>query len=1239
MPTNKTDLDNQKNGVPNAEELRKRILSNVKTSFASVIRGKQLSSSLGDAGNSLPPILQSNFEIPQSHPNQYVADFEDLTLGLRHFAFGLPSVAGCPKLEWLNSVEPPSCDAKTIEEAVKKAAAQLNDLSYGGHDAVSLKLVGVRIKHDIDLSKLRLPFSLRLIGCILEGSLILDRTDLVTLDLSGSIIKGGISGNYMKAEGALRARRSVFLAPVDLGGCTIGGVVDFSDAILFPKNKASAKSSYVADRGILNLALTRLEKDCRFARSRIYGGINMRGAKVGGFLHFNDAVLRCPIAHFELMAHACVTKLKPDPSNEQWDPAELSIASRASFDADVDLANMLHQCEECQSAFSIKTQTEILGGDDLLEAIWTPSDQPPGGRSLFQPVQFALLQESRRTAESALRLEGAEVDGPIYGFGLRVSGRVRMKGIVTGGGISFNGSRFRTVRAIKSDIATRVDFIRRAGTNPNEHLDFIRRGLIAAQSDPTFGLHPDVKAFRVEYVVDLRDARVSGPLDFGADQRSSRPLFACDEMLKEELAGVLATTGEDPAKFISVFSSLKNNFSGRQRPEEAESADALRMLGELVDGEFYDRLKDLEAASDSLDELNASTKPPDGALTEQLQEERHSLLHLAHEFPLDDPKKRRAEGLDKTTTEALQRIVSGFPRLNSTLLVGEIRLINSQIHGGVSFHSMISNLFGRRSGQIRDNSETHKAVVDLENATVLGDLDLRNSIGLSKISGAQMKVRGTIAFANSPSYSRRLMKYDPLSGRAFYPHTDATDCTIDLSQSSVGGDVVLTFDRDAGPNLKLSSLEVGGALQILPARFGLGMTQKDLDENFPTRAKVTPHGIPGLMRPLSLFKRALFPAGKSGGKDGAKCQNETKAPRFISDGFTGELLEVMDTTRSRQFRIDMRGARAAELSHPPTAWPYKDCLRIKGLRFDRSMESGPLNPVWKSWPVAWREYLEIKQNRKLFLLSLLALVIGAIVSTWVVLGSFVTLPFSEGFEKWIGRTNFIMFLTVLAAGWIYFLVNRQNELSVSYKFPLAIRWLNLQTRHFLPNRILKGSWPLEPYLQASKVLRLSGNVDGANEVDLARVRHRTSALSWRTSGAVKVVLYLLDWYIGYGYRPVRAVIVTMAFIFLSGFLFKFAQNVDLIVPDHISSTCNVECAKGEFHFHSTIYAVDQFLPFTAVDAYPEWTLRDPESGTLLDLLYYFVTLWQRMGWVLLALIALAITSRIEGLFARSRLRE
>lgn len=458
----------------------------------------------------LPPITRSYCEEyhpldASSQPVSYVLEFEELSLKVRENADAYFKLRDKDKKD---TFDPSGCliKAKDINNVVAKIVAdrEFDRTREFKSLPLCLKIIGATIHGDIDLSNLNVDFSIRLIGCHIIGAVIMDRTQLKTLDLSGSVLERGMSASGIRIAGAFRARRTVSHSAVDLGGMQCEGIIDLSDTIFFPKCEPSRSTSHVAQRGILNMAFATVRTGVRLERARIYGGINLRQLSTGGILNLSDSLLRCSTAHIEMMA----TKLYTDDLDEDVDP-ELLSATEMTASAPSMIARFMHAKKyEDPNDPHLKTdiEREILYGTNSYDSML---DIP-------NSLQVRLIAEHQRGADTAIMLESAEIGGPIFARGARICGRVRMKRLHVKGGLMFQGARLRSPRSIRhgnGDLREKLRGLSEKTKAINNVLKLYGQ-FEKILSDPA-------GSDRKEFLIDLKGATVLGAIHFDKDLREN----------------------------------------------------------------------------------------------------------------------------------------------------------------------------------------------------------------------------------------------------------------------------------------------------------------------------------------------------------------------------------------------------------------------------------------------------------------------------------------------------------------------------------------------------------------------------------------------------------------------------------------------------------------------------------------------------------------------------------------------
>ncbi|MFD4610241.1 oxidoreductase [Streptomyces sp. NPDC058440] len=159
-------------------------------------------------------------------------------------------------------------------------------------------------------------------------------------------------------------------------------------------------------------------------------------------------------------------------------------------------------------------------------------------------------------------------------------------------------------------------------------------------------------------------------------------------------------------------------------------------------------------------------------------------------------------------------------------------------------------------------------------------------------------------------------------------------------------------------------------------------------------------------------------------------------------------------------------------------------------------------------------------------------------------------------------------------------------------FPLAERldWVAAATAEYNP----------EPYERLAAVLREAGEDVDAREVLLAKQRRRRETLPL----AAKLVGYVQDWAVAYGYRPGRAA-VWMAVLWAAGSL-AFAR----LGPPPADP-------GGHPEWNPALFALDLLLPFVDLGQADQWQLRGGWQWLAAALIV--------VGWILATTVAAGAT--------------
>jgi hypothetical protein len=342
-----------------------------------------------------------------------------------------------------------------------------------------LHLEGVRLVGDLELVNANLPFSVRLIGCVIEGAVIADHCRLLTLDLSGTALRG-LHATFLQASGNVRMRRTCSHGAVDMGGARIKGVLDASDSVISAYCEPPPVSAFAGDRGVLNLSLATVENEFRMNRARVYGGVAMKGAIIHRAMFMDRACLYSPLATLEKLA---CQHLERDASLEAGPALRALLTSERS---DAGLAEQLHADDDLRKA-------EVFGAPCFAHA--------PERQGLL----YRLLAESTRARSSALRADGLTVMGGVFARGLRADGRVRLKYARINGGLHLEACRLRSQMASDS-VLTALHQL-----DTDERSDaFLRMARVSGER-----AHGREKGDDGDFALDVRDIRIESSLHMG----------------------------------------------------------------------------------------------------------------------------------------------------------------------------------------------------------------------------------------------------------------------------------------------------------------------------------------------------------------------------------------------------------------------------------------------------------------------------------------------------------------------------------------------------------------------------------------------------------------------------------------------------------------------------------------------------------------------------------------------------
>lgn len=1062
--------------------------------------------------------------------------FEKLSLKMREYAM---------------STQRPKChvEGKELAKIIGYASSQKN--------ISSIYLEGLIIEGDLNISDIKCDKELVLKGCLVSGTLVGRRSKFGSIDLSGSVLLQGIHATYLETERGLNLRRMASLGVLDFGACTIKGSIDAQDFLAIPSHSPNANLNWSARKAMVNFARSNLGGDLRIARGRIYGGLNLRAIKIGGSAFFNDLIVRSPLATVEKIVvdqipRNYVNTRQLKTASQQQIYINVSSHVMSAYDAEFDLAYLVRRRDPSDNDAVRIISTNII--PEVLLNVKLPGTHCVG-RELFNEEEFQtsllgrLLFGNPSAQARAIGAEGAKISGGLFASGMRVGGRLKARFLEVENSTSFTGSHFRTFRSLRHSILNLTNDRILERSSPQlkllcqciiDNLDGER-----SRSNPLNPMSTG-RTLRRQYCVDLRDSHFRNSVDFGKDNRNVSPKGR-EKLLVEKVVRSLVGTNEDPIKFVQVFYALPGNFKTLQKKEHSThnsykesletSLSIIKSISMATPERYVHGYKEILAQRFS----NLETKYKSGSL------KGLSLL----EGPMPPKGRLTDQILTEYQIQRLTLACQNLGPLKSTLLIGEISLSDATIDGSLRFFGFIANVFDRT-----DISATSRPILHMNSTTINGDLDFRDSVGISSIEAEQITITGSLRMSDAPVYDPKRDCFERLERRALLtqsPNYQSHEFTsYNFERAKISGDCYLLFDHERGPHLELSFLATEGRLCILPSRGGVEL---NLDEKVHERFLSWRERKAGLFNPIWHIRRLVamslaWPfitrAGSSSYKfrrwatywqsmqTGPVFYGNKRLDRFIKN-WTLPLRSKLDarffamTTRPS---IDMTGVTTQVLSHSPSAWPQQDGLLIQGLRYDRSKNIGPLPSQRARWDTI---YLDQVRNFRIISLAVVASILFLI---------FVPIP--ANIMNNFGPRNTKYALSLLVSLLALSIIRKHSQPNPRKQRPEALNYLALQRRHLSTSKLFFGSRPHQPYIHAAKVLRSAGHNAAADRVELERLRQRRYSLSMRSSSLLKIALKVTDLISHYGFKPMRVVVLALAVHSLGAMAAHYAWQNHLV---------------------------------------------------------------------------------------------
>ena len=190
-----------------------------------------------------------------------------------------------------------------------------------------------------------------------------------------------------------------------------------------------------------------------------------------------------------------------------------------------------------------------------------------------------------------------------------------------------------------------------------------------------------------------------------------------------------------------------------------------------------------------------------------------------------------------------------------------------------------------------------------------------------------------------------------------------------------------------------------------------------------------------------------------------------------------------------------------------------------------------------------------------------------------------------------------------------------------------LKWLNLQ-----PNDMY---WP-KSYEHLAKIYHSIGHDKDASGVLVEKRKIRRSRI--KLGHRAKIWDWFLQIFVGYGYKPLRALYIIIPYIFISALLFCQADNIDIMQPSKksiLSKESLLVAEKGERSvvqkiyptFSPITYSIDSFIPFVNLHQEEYWLPSTKRWGGSFVLGW----LWLHIsaGWFLSTILAAALAGLIK----------
>lgn len=783
--------------------------------------------------------------------------------------------------------------ALTISRMLKALADPTSDLAASPFLRRGLQIVGCRISRaahpnePLDLSNLKLPFPISFIGCVFDTPLMLNESEMISLDLSGSALPG-LEARGLRTTGGVHLRRATIISPVSFAGARIGGVFDASDALITQLARVPWRQIEDADHGVLNLSKAVVSNEVLLERTRIWGGLSMRGMEAQRSVFLTSAVVSSPLGvlekwAYDLLAAASLKKITAPPGDALRGILR-KLKPFGGYDAHL-AASELHALglplatAGNPSTRSIRRKRLVAESDAMasLECV-LGSDWRPTSLEI-------MLTESLRTRTNAVRADGLKIVGNLFAEHLRAYGRVRLKSAEISGSVRLSGAVLRSGDETRATLDKIARLISQLQTNPSPVANALGDKLQQVHDLRTWtGLAIDRSATFVpqDFALDLRDSIIGGDVSFMPGEQTPLGLARRrhpTEHFPAEARGILSLDG------AKVSGSIRaGNLRFFWSPKHTSDVTAKAPLEQ-------DKLKNCQAVHDEDDAVRRSAER---VLTKAAR-------RRAERAPIEQRPRDRRPLVDQYAMTLRQATIGRDLDLRGTNGLWGLQLEEARIAGRVRCSQPHSGKDLKRDRQVPLKGR----------ATGLG--------GIFNLRGARV---GGDCF----------LVFDPDEG----PTIKAENCRVD-------GHLAIYPAVHAQRYIVPQTLPVPGAAAD-PGKFlwqACAHTWVTWNDEASRRQPQPYQAATGWKQELAYYK----PRWSSSWS--ALWHFKPRSPGALECYDCGAVLQTRrwESRDRKEWFIDLRNARATVFCHPPSAWPHPGALSLDGFRYEQSSSLGPLPAV------------------------------------------------------------------------------------------------------------------------------------------------------------------------------------------------------------------------------------------------------------------------------------------------------